>query len=109
MVNQIFGAPRTPAARMAAFSFSDEANALAFRVVAKSCQTVTSFRSSVDRKTAWPRTPIAGRFFVKGVVGLAPLDVVAHFVSDKQSDHVTPLHVAARVEHRNHMPPTEYG
>src|ERR1039457_5138101 len=65
VVIQIFGVPRTQASRIAAFSLADDANAVAFRVVAKSCQTVTSFRSAVDRKTAPPRTPIAGRSWSK--------------------------------------------
>ena len=49
VVNQICGAPFTPAFSIAAFNSADAAKALAFSALRKSCVTVTSFGLSIDR------------------------------------------------------------
>src|SRR5437868_4352638 len=49
VVNQICGAPFTPAFSIAAFNSAEAAKALAFSAFRKSCVTVTSFGLSIDR------------------------------------------------------------
>lgn len=49
VVNQICGAPFTPAFSIAPFNSAEDMKAFAFSALRKSCVTVTSFGSSIDR------------------------------------------------------------